>query len=54
VIDNRGAVIENRGSKSFSLSALPLAMNRNDRGELSGNDCGECQTAEQHVHIALP
>jgi hypothetical protein len=54
VIENRGAVIENRGSKSFSLSAFPLAMNRDDRRELSGNDGRECQAAEQHVHIALP
>ena len=49
--DLLGAMIDRRWSERFKLTTFPLAMNRNDRGELTENDCPECEAAKQHLHV---
>jgi hypothetical protein len=41
--DQLCAVIETRRTQRIRLAAFPLAMDRNDRGELPENDRSECQ-----------
>ena len=52
--DQPGAMIDMRWSERFRLATFPLAMNRNDRRELTENYRPEGETAEQHVHCVFP
>jgi hypothetical protein len=47
-------MIDMRQSERFRLVTFPLAMNRNNRRELTENYRREGDAAEQHVHCVFP
>jgi hypothetical protein len=47
-------MIDMQWSDRFRLATFPLAMNRNDRRELTENYRREGEAAKNHVHCVCP